>query len=117
MVQNEEHVLTFASDVPNSAVCCKASQMRRGLRFRGDGVQNTNGANALFLDQWAQSPYNSFDFGQFGHRSKGRSRTGSECERVFCGLGFGSVAERRENRFAFVSIGELIGIVAAAGLT
>jgi hypothetical protein len=41
-----------------------------GLRFHGDGMQNVNGANALFLDKRAQSPYDGFDFGQLGHKRK-----------------------------------------------
>src|SRR2546422_152761 len=35
---------------------------------------------------------------------------------MFCGFGFGSIAERGENGFAFIPGGELIGIVAAARL-
>ena len=74
-IQNEENVLTFASDAANSAVRSKAGQAEWGLWFHSDGMQNVNGANALFLDQRAQSPYDGFDFGQLGHKRKSESGT------------------------------------------
>src|SRR5580693_1120879 len=40
----------------------------------------------------------------------------SEFQRVFANLCFGRIAERRNDRFAFVPIGELIGVVAAPDL-
>ena len=74
-IQNEENVLTFASDAANSAVRSKAGQAEWGLWFHSDGMQNMNGPNALFLDQRAQSPYDGFDFGQLGHKRKSESGT------------------------------------------
>src|SRR5207302_10720144 len=43
-------------------------------------------------------------------------KTRLERQRMFPCLGFGSIAERRKNRPAFIPIGKLVGVVTAARL-
>jgi len=115
-VQNEKHIFALAFDGADAAALHIAGDVRGGLRLRGDGVKDVNATDSPTLDQGTERANDSFDFRKFRHRRWARSRARFEGERVLARLFLSGIAERRENGFAFVPVGKLIGIVAATGL-
>ncbi len=93
-----------------------ARDMRSGLWLRGNGMKDVNATDSPTVNEGTKSAYDSFDFREFRHGRGTESRSRLEGERAFSSLRFGGIAERRENGFAFVPVGKLIGVVAAAGL-
>ena len=115
-VQDEKHILAFAIDGSNAAALGMADDMRSGLGLRGDRVKDVNAADSPIPDEGTERADDSFYFRKFGHERRTGSRTRLESECVLPRVRFGSIAERGENRFAFVPVGELIGVMAATGL-
>src|SRR5260370_33749268 len=93
-----------------------ARDMRSDLWLRGNGMKDVNATDSPTLNEGAKSADDSFDFREFRHGRCTGSRCRLEGERVLSSFSFGGIAERRENGFAFVPVGKLIGVVAAAGL-
>src|SRR5258708_2098103 len=115
-VQNEKHIFAFATDGSYAAALDLASDMRSGLGLCSDGVKDVNATDSPILDQRTERSNDGFDFREFGHERRTRSRTRLERECVFPRVRLGSIAERRENGFALVPVGKLIGVMAAARL-
>ena len=113
-VQREKYIFAFAIDGSNSAALSKAGNMRSRLGLCGDGVKDVNATDSPILDQGTERSNDSFDFREFGHERRTRSRTRLERECVFPRVRLGSIAERREDGFAFIPVGKLIGVMAAA---
>src|SRR5260370_8835786 len=90
--------------------------MRSGLGLCSDGVKDVNATNSPILDQGTERSNDGFDFREFGHERSTRSRARLERECVFPRVRRGRIAERRENGFALVPVGKLIGVMAAARL-
>src|SRR5260370_13657114 len=116
-VQNEKYIFAFAIDGSNAAALDLASNMRSGLGLCGDGVKDVNATDSPILDQGTERSNDGFDLREFRHERRKGSRTGIERECVFPRVRLGSIAERREDGFAFIPVGKLIGVMAAAWLS
>src|SRR6266849_879522 len=115
-VQNKKNIFAFAIDGANAAALGMASEMRGSLRLRGDGVKDVNATDSPALDEGTEGAYDSFHFREFRHGRGTESRARLESECVLPRVCLGSIAERRENRCAFIPVGKLIGGMAAARL-
>ena len=97
----------------------ESCKMSRALRFRGNRVQDMNAANAALHNQGPQSARDGFYFRRFRHVGTDRfeSQRWFQSQGMFARFRFGGIAKGRDDGFAFIPIGELIRIVAAAELT
>src|SRR5713226_3230671 len=115
-VQDKKNIFALAIGGANAAALGMPGEMRSGLRLCGDGVKDVNATDSPALDEGTEGAYDSFHFREFRHGRGTESRARLESERVLPRVCLGSIAERRENRFAFIPIGKLIGVMAAARL-
>src|SRR5713226_2061839 len=115
-VQDEKNIFALALDDANAAALGTAGEMRSVLRLCGDGMKDVNAMDSPILDERAYGADDSFHFREFRHGRGTESRARLESKRVLpCGC-LGSIAEWRENGFAFIPVGKLIGVMTAARL-
>src|SRR5258705_13468779 len=115
-VQDEKHIFAFAIDGSNAAALGLAGDLRSCLRLRGGRMKDVNATDSPIPDEGTERADDSFYFRKFGHERNTRSRARLESECVLPRVRFGSIAKRGENGFAFVPVGELIGVMAATRL-
>src|SRR5713101_3650662 len=115
-IQDEQNIFALAIDDANATALGMPGETRSGLRLCGDGVKDVNATDSPALDEGTEGAYDSFHFREFRHGRGTESRARLESEGVLPHVCLGSIAERRENRFAFIPVGKLIGVMAAAGL-
>src|SRR6267143_2568225 len=115
-IQDEKNIFALALDGANATALSMPGQMRSGLRLCGDGMKDVNATYSATPDERVEGADDSFHFREFRHKRGTESRARLESERVLPCACFGSIAERRENGFAFIPAGKLIGVMAAARL-
>lgn len=129
VIEGEEEIFAVAEDAKDAAAFELFGDVIGLLGFDGDGMEEVDAANFLAAHERADGASDGFDFGKFGHevscfpglryaslRHGCRSVGRLEGQCVTLPFGFGGVGERFVDGFAFEPVGELVGVVFAAGL-